>query len=140
MAERAARRFKPKLKPVEARLVVHPHCHERAHGVSDSTVAALRLVPGLEVAEAPPGCCGLNGAFGYTPETFETSLAMAEIALFPALRKAGRDTLVAASGFSCRKQIRDGLGRPASHPAIFLALSLNAKGEAGEPQDPALAV
>lgn len=140
IAEQAAHRFKPKLKPVEASLVVHPHCHERGHGVSESTVAALRLVPGLEVAEAPPGCCGLNGVFGYTPETFETSLAMAEIALFPALRKAGRDALVAASGFSCRKQIRDGLGRPASHPAIFLALSLNAKGEAGEPHDPSLGV
>lgn len=126
-------RLKLKLKPVESSVVVHPHCHQHALGLGNATLDALRLVPSLTVSEAPPSCCGFNGAFGYTPDTFETSLAMAELGLFPAIRKAGRDSLVAASGFSCRKQIRDGLGQPASHPAIFLLLSLNARDEAGAP-------
>ena len=59
-----------------------------------------------------------------TPETFEASLAMAELALFPAIRKAGRDAFVAATGYSCRKQIHDGLGRTARHPALILELAL----------------
>ncbi len=129
--EREGGRLKLPLKPVESPLLVHAHCHQRAHGLAAIALDVLRLVPGLAVTEAPASCCGLNGAFGYTADTFETSLAMAELALFPAVRKAGRASLVCATGFSCRKQIRDGLGQPASHPAMFLLLSLNAQGEAG---------
>jgi hypothetical protein len=65
---------------------------------------------------------------GMTPQTFEASLAMAELQLFPAIRKAGRDAILAATGFSCRKQIHDGLGRTARHPATILELAL--KGDA----------
>jgi hypothetical protein len=61
---------------------------------------------------------------GMTPQTFEASLAMAELQLFPSIRKAGRDAFVAATGFSCRKQIHDGLGRTARHPAMILELAL----------------
>ena len=46
------------------------------------------------------------------------------VALFPAIRKVGRDAFVAATGYSCRKQIQDGLGRPARHPAFILELAL----------------
>jgi FAD/FMN-containing dehydrogenase/Fe-S oxidoreductase len=116
------------LKPIEADLMLHAHCHERALGLEGAAQAALKLVPELAISAAPPGCCGLNGFVGMTPDTFEASLAMAELALFPAIRKAGRDAFVAATGFSCRKQIHDGLGRPARHPAMILELAL--KGDA----------
>ena len=49
---------------------------------------------------------------------------MAELALFPAIRKAGRDAFVAATGYSCRKQVQDAFGRPARHPAFILELAL----------------
>ena len=57
----------------------------------------------------------MAGAFGYGSETIETSLAMAVLSLFPALRKAGPDDLVVADGTSCRHQIHDGLGIEAEH-------------------------
>ena len=57
-----------------------------------------------------------------------TRATMAELALFPAIRKAGRDALVAATAYSCRKQIHDGLGLTARHPAALLELAL--KGDA----------
>jgi FAD/FMN-containing dehydrogenase/Fe-S oxidoreductase len=120
--------FSLPLKAIEAELVLHAHCHERALGIESAARTALDLVPQLSITAAPSTCCGLNGPMGMTPDTLEASLAMAELALFPAIRKAGRDAFVAATGFSCRKQILDGLGRPARHPAMILELAL--KGDA----------
>ncbi len=62
----------------------------------------------------------MAGAFGYAADTFDTSMAMAELSLLPAVRKAAPDTIVAADGFSCRHQIRDGSGREARHVARIL--------------------
>ena len=123
-ARMAEGKFELPLKSIEADLLMHSHCHERAAGIEDAARAVLKLVPELGVSAAPATCCGLNGIAGMTPETFETSLAMAELALFPAIRKAGRDAFIAATGYSCRKQIHDGLGRTARHPAMFLELAL----------------
>jgi Fe-S oxidoreductase len=53
-------------------------------------------------------------------------MAMAELALLPALRRAPADALVLASGTSCRQQIRDGSGRAPLHLAQLLARALPA--------------
>ena len=86
--------------------------------------ATLRLVPGLEVETIQSSCCGMAGAFGYGAETYETSIAMGEAALLPKVRAADAETLVIASGTSCRHQIRDGAGREALHPARILQSAL----------------
>jgi FAD/FMN-containing dehydrogenase/Fe-S oxidoreductase len=117
-------RFALPLKAIEADVLVHAHCHERRIGLESLAEAALKLVPQLVVSAGPATCCGLNGVTGMTPDTLEASLAMAEAALFPAIRKAGRDALIAATAYSCRKQIHDGLGRDARHPASLLELAL----------------
>jgi len=123
-ARLAEGKFALPLKSIEADILLHSHCHERAAGLEGAAETTLKLVPELSVSVGPPGCCGLNGVTGMTPETFEASLAMAELSLFPAIRKAGRDAFVAATGYSCRKQIHDGLGRTARHPAMILELAL----------------
>ncbi len=123
-ARLAEGKFALPLKTVETDVLLHSHCHERAAGIEDAAGTVLKLVPELKVIDGPPDCCGLNGITGMTPETFEISLAMAELSLFPAIRKAGRDAFVAATGYSCRKQIQDGLGRAARHPALILELAL----------------
>ena len=50
---------------------------------------------------------------------------MAELSLFPAVRKAEHDTLIVADGTSCRHQIEDGADREALHVARVLAMSLS---------------
>ena len=50
------------------------------------------------------GCCGLAGNFGMEKGHYETSVAVAENALLPALRKAPAGTYLLADGFSCRTQ------------------------------------
>lgn len=47
-------------------------------------------------------------------------MAIGEMVLFPAVRKAGPKVVVAAPGTSCRHQIHDGTGRDARHPIEIL--------------------
>jgi hypothetical protein len=49
---------------------------------------------------------------------------MGELSLLPAVRAASDDTLVVASGTSCRHQIADGAGRQALHVARVLEAAL----------------
>jgi hypothetical protein len=52
------------------------------------------------------------------------SMAMAELSLLPALRKAEPDAIIVAGGTSCRQQIEDGAGRRAIHVARVLERSI----------------
>ena len=67
----------------------------------------------------------MAGAFGYGSETYAASIAMAELSLLPAVRRAANDTLIVADGTSCRHQIADGTGRRPLHVARVLAMSLD---------------
>ena len=92
----------------------------------DKTAKALDLLlEGAKVNIIPSGCCGMAGSFGYEKEHYKTSLAIGEMILFPAVRKAVKDangvpTFVAAPGTSCRQQIKDGTGVHAVHPIEIL--------------------
>jgi FAD/FMN-containing dehydrogenase/Fe-S oxidoreductase len=94
---------------------VHGHCHQKAFGVMGSVETVLRRVPGLNVQTIESSCCGMSGAFGYAAKTIDTSFAMAELSLLPAVRNASADDMVVADGTSCRHQIHDGSGRQAAH-------------------------
>jgi FAD/FMN-containing dehydrogenase/Fe-S oxidoreductase len=98
------------------RIVVHGHCHQKAIAGTSSTVALLRAIPGVEVAELDAGCCGMAGSFGFEAEHYELSMRIGESRLFPALRAEHENTVIAATGVSCRQQISHGTGRAASHP------------------------
>jgi FAD/FMN-containing dehydrogenase/Fe-S oxidoreductase len=104
----------------EGQLLLHGHCHQKAFGVMGAVQQTLALVHGLKVETVTSSCCGMAGAFGYAAETHDVSLAMGELSLLPALRKAPLQALIAADGFSCRHQIRDGTGRGALHVARVL--------------------
>jgi Fe-S oxidoreductase len=62
----------------------------------------------------------MAGSFGYEANHYEMSMDMGEQRLFPTIRPLPQDTLICASGFSCRHQINDGTGRKALHPAQLL--------------------
>ena len=113
------------LKPLATRALLHGHCHQKAFGAMDAVETALRLVPELKVETVDSSCCGMAGAFGYEAEHYETSLAMGELSLLPAVRGADQAVLIVASGTSCRQQIRDGAGRRALHVARVLAEALD---------------
>ena len=123
-AEAAAGRLDIKFAPAKRRALLHGHCHQKSFGTMGAVEAALKLIPGLEVATIESSCCGMAGAFGYDADTIEISRAMGELSLLPAVREASDDTIIVADGTSCRQQIRDGTGRQAQHVARTLAEAL----------------
>jgi FAD/FMN-containing dehydrogenase/Fe-S oxidoreductase len=99
--------------------LLHGHCHQKALKSAKGTAAALGLVPGLEVAVLDVGCCGMAGSFGFEKEHYDLSVAIAKLALVPALDGAP-EAMVVAPGTSCRHQIHDLTGRRALHPMEVL--------------------
>ena len=75
----------------------------------------LRAIPGADVAEIDAGCCGMAGSFGFEAEHYELSMQIGELRLFPALRAEPADTIMAATGVSCRQQIAHGTTHIARH-------------------------
>ena len=108
------------LKIPKAEILVHGHCHQKAFGVADATVATLNRIDGVTARMIDSSCCGMAGPFGYQAETQTVSRAMAELSLAPAIRAAAQDTMVVADGFSCRCQIRDTTSRSATSLAGVL--------------------
>jgi FAD/FMN-containing dehydrogenase/Fe-S oxidoreductase len=105
-------------------LLLHGHCHQKSLVGTVPARRVLSLPPGHTVREVDSGCCGMAGSFGYEAEHYEMSLRMAERRLLPAVREAGEQTTIVASGVSCRQQIEHGTGRRALHPAEVLAEAL----------------
>jgi Fe-S oxidoreductase/FAD/FMN-containing dehydrogenase len=110
--------------PMAKKALVHGHCHQKAFDGMGAVEKALNLIPKLEVEIINSSCCGMAGSFGYEVDHYEVSIAMAELDLLPAVRKANDDTLIVADGTSCRHQIRDGVGRDAKHVARILEMAL----------------
>jgi len=106
------------------RILFHGHCHQKAVTGTAATVALLRAIPGAEVAEVDAGCCGMAGSFGFEAEHYDLSLRIGELRLFPAVRAEPADTIIAASGVSCRQQIAHGTGRQARHPLEIVRSAL----------------
>jgi FAD/FMN-containing dehydrogenase/Fe-S oxidoreductase len=118
--EAGAGRLTLPLAPLHRRALLHGHCHQKAFGAMGAVEAALRLIPDIEVETIESSCCGMAGSFGYHAQTIDTSLAMGELSLLPAVRKAPDDAVLVADGTSCRHQIKDGTGREAVHAARVL--------------------
>lgn len=106
-------------------LLYHGHCHQKATVGTAATVALLNRVPGVTVEEVDAGCCGMAGSFGFEAEHYDTSITVGEDRLFPAVRAASADTVVVASGVSCREQIAHGTERRALHPLEVVRLALD---------------
>ncbi len=124
--EQQEERLSLPLGRIAQRALLHGHCHQKAFAAMGAVEAVLRLVPGLAVETVESSCCGMAGSFGYAAGTIDVSLAMGELSLLPAVRKAADDTLIVADGTSCRHQIKDGSGRDAAHVARVLAMSVAA--------------
>lgn len=99
-------------------IVAQPHCHH--HSVMGWEADAALLARAGATVTRLSGCCGLAGNFGMEAGHYETSVAVAETSLLPALRAAGPDTVYLADGFSCRTQAEQLAGRRGVHLAELL--------------------
>jgi FAD/FMN-containing dehydrogenase/Fe-S oxidoreductase len=119
-AESAAGCFKLAFHPSSGKAVLHGHCHQKAFNLMGASLAALKLVPGLEVETFESTCCGMAGSFGYEVEHYDVSMKIGELGVLPKMRAAPADATLVAAGTSCRHQIAHGAGRTALHPARVL--------------------
>lgn len=106
-----------------ARVALHTPCTQRNVLRSDAGRRALAALPGIEIVELPPGCCGAAGSYVLDrPEDSERLRAP----LLDAIRTARADCVVTAN-VGCRLHLAAGLGAPAPevlHLATFLARRL----------------
>jgi len=114
-----AGRFELALKPAEAPILLHGHCHQKVFGAVSPVLEVLKLIPGAAPELIESSCCGMAGSFGYEASHYEVSMRMAEASLLPAIR-AKPGAIVVADGTSCRHQIADGAQREAVHVAVLL--------------------
>lgn len=118
-----AGRFAPQWKGHAAKALLHGHCHQKALVGNEPTLAALKAA-GYTVEVIPSGCCGMAGDFGYEADHYEVSRKVGEDRLFPAVKAAAAETVIVASGTSCRHQIADFTPRHGVHLAEALAAAL----------------
>jgi FAD/FMN-containing dehydrogenase/Fe-S oxidoreductase len=100
-------------------MLLHGHCHQKVLSSTKYTINCLSLPENYTVQEIPSGCCGMAGSFGYEQEHYDVSMQIGELVLFPAVRNQP-EAVIAATGTSCRHQIKDGTGRLAKHPIEIL--------------------
>ncbi|MFD8220897.1 FAD-binding and (Fe-S)-binding domain-containing protein [Streptomyces sp. NPDC059697] len=117
-------------------VVLQTHCHEYATFAGRRPHDLLRTLGVRKVDEAE-GCCGLAGNFGFEEQHYDTSMAVADLALKPRLDGIDPDApaVVVADGFSCATQI-DHLaadrGIRALHLAELLDPAADRPGQPGE--------
>ncbi len=121
-------RLKAVLQTVPGKEVVHlhGHCYQKAlppaadgYPVGVGASAQFLRELGYDVEVIDSGCCGMAGSFGYEAKHYDISMQIGESRLFPAVRAAGEDAVV-APGVSCRGHIEDGTGQIAQHPVMLL--------------------
>jgi len=105
--------------------LLHGHCHHKSLMKMTAEEAVLRRL-GIDFHSPAPGCCGMAGSFGFEPDKYGISIAIGELELLPAVRRAPPDWLIIADGFSCREQIAQGSPRQALHLAEVLQIALSA--------------
>ncbi len=99
---------------------LHGHCYQKALSSLTASKKMLSLPKHFKVQLIPSGCCGMAGSFGFEKEHYGFAMQMAELKLFPYIRSEEIDTVIVASGTSCRHQIKDGTQRKALHPVEVL--------------------
>jgi hypothetical protein len=80
---------------------------------------------GLDFQILDSGCCGMAGSFGFKDgDHYDVSIKVGELVLLPEVRKAPKETLILADGFSCREQILQTTDRHGLHLAQVLQMAL----------------
>jgi FAD/FMN-containing dehydrogenase/Fe-S oxidoreductase len=111
------------LPRLDRKALLHGHCHHKSIMKMTAEEAVLRRL-GIDFQSPAPGCCGMAGSFGFERDKYEISIAIGELELMPAIRRAPADWLIIADGFSCREQIAQGSPRRVLHLAEVLQMAL----------------
>jgi Fe-S oxidoreductase len=123
----------PEFQPphIERHALVHGHCHHKALVKMEADKKLLAKM-GLDYEVIDSGCCGLAGSFGFEAGHYDVAQSIGDLVLLPAVRQAGKETMIVADGFSCREQIAHSTDRRAFHTAQVIDAALQHTELAGE--------
>jgi Fe-S oxidoreductase len=111
-------------KPQQAHVAIHAHCHAKSLLNPEFMARLVRRMPGRTATLLESGCCGMAGAFGALESKYQLSLNVAEL-LMAKLRQQPSESIVVASGTSCRHQIEQLMPFRPQHMAELLAEALS---------------
>ena len=104
-------------------VAIHAHCHAKALTQPGYMARLAGRLPGRKATLLDTGCCGMAGAFGALDSKYELSLKVAA-PLMQKIDAQPNDTVVVASGTSCRHQIEHLTPVHPKHMAELLADAL----------------
>ena len=103
-----------------AHVAIHAHCHAKSLLHPGFMVRLAERLPGRKATLLDTGCCGMAGAFGMLETKYYLSLKVAA-PLIDQVTQQPPDTVIVASGTSCRHQIDDLTPVHPKHMAELLA-------------------
>jgi Fe-S oxidoreductase len=104
-------------------IAIHAHCHAKALTEPGYMARLAGRLPGRKATLLDTGCCGMAGAFGALESKYELSLKVA-VPLVQQIGAQPDDTIIIASGTSCRHQIEHLTSIRPRHMAQVLADAL----------------
>jgi Fe-S oxidoreductase len=101
-------------------LLYHTHCQQKAI-VGEKYMQKILSLPTNYTAEGiKSGCCGMAGSFGYEKKHYKDSEEIVHQVIIPKIKSADKDTVIVASGTSCREQINHFANKRPFHPLQIL--------------------
>ncbi|HZV53058.1 MAG TPA: anaerobic glycerol-3-phosphate dehydrogenase subunit C [Candidatus Dormibacteraeota bacterium] len=110
------------------RVLYHPPCQLRSHGVGVPAADFLAALEGIELAESGVECCGIGGTYGMKSEKYAVAQRIGR-AVAERAREHGAE-VVACDSETCRWQIQHLTGLPARHPVELLWEAVGSAGAA----------
>jgi FAD/FMN-containing dehydrogenase/Fe-S oxidoreductase len=122
--EKDASAFSLATRGIPINVAIHAHCHAKSLMHPGFMSALVERLPNRKAVMLDTGCCGMAGAFGMLSSKYELSVKVAQ-PLVDQIDACGPDTVVVASGTSCRHQISDLTNIEPKHMAEVFADALN---------------
>jgi FAD/FMN-containing dehydrogenase/Fe-S oxidoreductase len=113
-------------------VAIHAHCHAKSLVKTEFMARLVARLPGRTATLLDTGCCGMAGAFGALESKYELSLKVAA-PLVQQVEAQSSDTVVVASGTSCRHQLEHLTPVHPKHMAELLADAITASSPATVP-------
>ena len=108
---------------VPINVAIHAHCHAKSLTRPGFMSTLVERLPNRKAVMLNTGCCGMAGAFGMLSSKYDLSVKVAQ-PLVEQMAACGPNTVVIASGTSCRHQISDLTNVHPKHMAEVLADAL----------------
>ncbi|MEW6193802.1 MAG: LUD domain-containing protein [Bacteroidota bacterium] len=113
-------RLKSRITDTNIRIFYHGHCQMKSIGIGNATPNFLQML-GFEVDVSTVECCGMAGSFGYKKQYYDLSKNVGkDLAKQVKKSQTESNSIILASGTSCREQIKDEIEEEIYHPMEFL--------------------